>query len=84
MAVIYNKLVKRGGGICELRTIPAGNGKHWAVDIAQPNLGQLYPGKGFPNDLPNAPKTSYVTKFGETIPEVTVTYAELIDWFNRW
>lgn len=84
MAVIYNKLVKRGGGICELRTIPAGNGKHWAVDIAQPNLGQLYPGTGYPNDLPYAPKTNYVTKLGETISEVTVTYAELVDWFNRW
>ena len=77
MAVIYTKLVKRGGGICELRTIPAGNGKHWAVDIA-PNIPAGY------GTVNPAPKTSYVTKFGEEVAEVTVTYAELVDWFNQW
>lgn len=31
----------------------------------------------------NAPKVSFTTKFGETV-EIVVTYAELVEWFDRW
>ena len=30
-----------------------------------------------------APKVNFTTKFGETV-EIVVTYAELVEWFNRW
>lgn len=69
MAKLYQKMVQNGGGICDIRELPAGCGGHHAP--------------GYDGDDSLTPKTNYTTPSGEEV-NIAVAYAEMVDWFRRW
>lgn len=65
----YTQMAQRTGSPVYLRTMPAQSGHHHSTDTG--------------TDTESPIKTTYKTKYGGEV-EITVAYAELVDWFNRW
>lgn len=68
----FRDIIRNAGGICYVREFPNGSGGHGAVGGNSQN----------PNAL--APKTNYTTRLGETVENIPVAYAEMVDWFNSY
>lgn len=65
----YTQMAQRCGSPVFLRTLPAASGRHHSTDTGTETESPI--------------KTTYKTKYGGEV-EITVAYAELVDWFNRW
>ena len=66
----FQQLISNAGGLCFLREFPADTGKHYIDAPAHEEEGVV-------------PITAYKTPTGEIVT-MSVVYAELLDWFNRY
>ena len=70
---MFQKMAKKGNCICHIRLLPSGLGQDTSGHNAHYSM-----------DLhANAPKCNYKTMYKGT-QEITIGYAETIDWFNQW
>ena len=68
------KMVQNGGGIYQLRWMPANTGKHWAVD-----RGETYDGV-FQEPIQADVKPLY----SDEILRMPVSFIEMVSWWRRF